>query len=631
MKRLLLLLALAAPVWAQRSSNASGLQGYPICTDVPTDTYALSWSAASGCWKPTAVTSLAGGTVTSVGLAGTARKITVTGSTPITGAGSWSLTLPADLLLPLSTAFTASTTSGPNFNVPSGVAPTSPASGDFWNESNILKFFNGTATKSIAYLDSNITGTAAAIAGGSGGQVAFQSGAGVTAFSSGFSYNDTTKYLGLIGGFTAGQTGTESGCYKLLGTTSGTVSICAQDAAGTWTFKPPATAGTNGYFLQTNGSGVTTWAAATGTGDVTGAASSVDSEVVLFDGTGGKTIKRASLTGIPYLTSGVLGSAAAANVVTLFGSGSCSGYLKSDGSCDTPGGTGTVTVVSSGSLTSTAIVTGGGTTTLQTPAATATMDASGNISTPGSITTGAGGSAAGYIEIGQGTAPSAGTTAVTLAAPASVTSHIQLLPAAAATGFFLGTNSSGTVTWSQVTATGSDEVVRKTSPTLVTPALGTPSAIVLTNATGFPTLNQNTTGTAGGLSGAALGGDVTNSGNTVTLAAKYKLWECQPGLGDGLNAVPAGTYLQTNCKNNTGVTVTLSAIQCYSDNAGTSTMAVTNGAGTALLTGAVTCSASYAAGTQSATVTIANGDMLKFSFVSDGATKQTSWNIVGSK
>lgn len=34
----------------------------------------------------------------------------------------------------------------------------------------------------------------------------------------------------------------------------------------------------------------------------------------------------------------------------------------------------------------------------------------------------------------------------------------------------------------------------------------------------FPTLNQSTTGTAGGLSGTALAGDVTNSGNTVTVA-----------------------------------------------------------------------------------------------------------------
>lgn len=53
---------------------------------------------------------------------------------------------------------------------------------------------------------------------------------------------------------------------------------------------------------------------------------------------------------------------------------------------DGGGGSGTVTVVGAGSLTSTALVTGGGTTTLQTPAATATMDSSGNISTPGSVT-----------------------------------------------------------------------------------------------------------------------------------------------------------------------------------------------------------------------------------------------------
>lgn len=45
--------------------------------------------------------------------------------------------------------------------------------------------------------------------------------------------------------------------------------------------------------------------------------------------------------------------------------------------------------------------------------------------------------------------------------------------------------------------TGSGTLVFGTSPILVTPALGTPSAINLTNATGFPTLNQNTTGSAG--------------------------------------------------------------------------------------------------------------------------------------
>lgn len=75
---------------------------------------------------------------------------------------------------------------------------------------------------------------------------------------------------------------------------------------------------------------------------IQGLSSSVDSEVVLFSATGGKTIKRASLTGIPYMTSGVLGSATSTHVISLFGSGSCSGYLKSDGTCDNPSGSGDV-------------------------------------------------------------------------------------------------------------------------------------------------------------------------------------------------------------------------------------------------------------------------------------------------
>lgn len=52
----------------------------------------------------------------------------------------------------------------------------------------------------------------------------------------------------------------------------------------------------------------------------------------------------------------------------------------------TPGGSGTVTVVGAGSLTSTALVTGGGTTTLQTPSATSTLDSSGNMALAGSAT-----------------------------------------------------------------------------------------------------------------------------------------------------------------------------------------------------------------------------------------------------
>jgi hypothetical protein len=84
------------------------------------------------------------------------------------------------------------------------------------------------------------------------------------------------------------------------------------------------------------------------------------------------------------------------------------------------GGSGTVTVVASGALTNTALVTGGGTTTLQTAATTATMDSSGNIVTPGTVTSGNGSGVAGGYQFGQGTAPSLGTTAFTLFAPTSI-------------------------------------------------------------------------------------------------------------------------------------------------------------------------------------------------------------------
>lgn len=123
---------------------------------------------------------------------------------------------------------------------------------------------------------------------------------------------------------------------------------------------------------------------------------------------------------------------------------------------------------------------------------------------------------------------------------------------------------------------------------------------------------------------------INNNGITATqLAAQYAILRCYPGLGDGLNAIPAGTYLQTNCYNNSGVTWTITRIGCFTDNSGTSTLNATNGAGTGLLTGAVTCTtaAGGAAGTQSGTTTIANGDVIKFTFVADGTSKQTGWFV----
>jgi len=69
------------------------------------------------------------------------------------------------------------------------------------------------------------------------------------------------------------------------------------------------------------------------------------------------------------------------------------------------------------------------------------------------------------------------------------------------------------------TSTGTGSVVLNTSPTLVTPALGTPASGTLTNCT-FPTLNQNTTGTANtanNISGGAAGGIPYQTGASTTV------------------------------------------------------------------------------------------------------------------
>jgi hypothetical protein len=71
---------------------------------------------------------------------------------------------------------------------------------------------------------------------------------------------------------------------------------------------------TNGSVTDDGAGVVTVTTGSGGGGDVSSnTATSVDSEVVLFSGTGGKTIKRATGTGVAHLTSGVL---SASNIVT---------------------------------------------------------------------------------------------------------------------------------------------------------------------------------------------------------------------------------------------------------------------------------------------------------------------------
>ncbi len=82
-----------------------------------------------------------------------------------------------------------------------------------------------------------------------------------------FAFSDaitTTKSL------TTGKVGGSTGLINFNGNASGTVTLSVLDAAGTWTMKLPATHGTANQYLQTDGSGNTTWATVVpGTGTVT--------------------------------------------------------------------------------------------------------------------------------------------------------------------------------------------------------------------------------------------------------------------------------------------------------------------------------------------------------------------------
>jgi hypothetical protein len=99
---------------------------------------------------------------------------------------------------------------------------------------------------------------------------------------------------------------------KLQGNASGTGTTTLQsgNTNSNLTLALPIADGTANQALVTDGAGVLSFAS-TGSGDVVGPASSVDSELALFNSTTGKLIKRASLTGLVKATSGVASAATA--------------------------------------------------------------------------------------------------------------------------------------------------------------------------------------------------------------------------------------------------------------------------------------------------------------------------------
>ena len=98
---------------------------------------------------------------------------------------------------------------------------------------------------------------------------------------------------------------------------------------------------------------------------------------------------------------------------------------------------------------------------------------------------------------------------------------------------FLTTPTSANLAALVTNETGTGSVVFATSPTLVTPLLGTPTSGALTNCT-FPTLNQNTTGSASTLT----------TGRTIAITGD--LAYTSPAFNGSANITAAGTLATVN-------------------------------------------------------------------------------------
>ena len=133
-----------------------------------------------------------------------------------------------------------------------------------------------------------------------------------------------------------------------------------------------------------------------------------------------------------------------------------------------------------------------------------------------------------YWNIGQGygaaaTAPFTLTTTGTGAATLSGTTlNIPSVSSTVNAGSISGTIAVANGGTGVTTSTGTGNVVLSTSPTLITPALGTPSSVVLTSATGLP-LTTGVTGTLavgnGGTGATTLTGYVKGTGTTAMTAS----------------------------------------------------------------------------------------------------------------
>ncbi len=308
-----------------------------------------------------------------------------------------------------------------------------------------------------------------------------------------------------LGACPAGQaTGVQYfGTVIVQGSTSGSISIKGQAAAGTYNFNMPTTAGTAGQVLASQGGGSTamTWIDPAGGGTLLGLTTTYNSGILSVTNSGVQQTTTGTWTwtvagtsgGIPYFSSAstwassgaltanlpVIGGGAGSAPTVGTRSGNTTEFATSTGSKTTSkqlmfDASGNVVVSAYDVGTATAagdvtmsVATGVDNVVVRTDGTGkgvqrtgVVIDDSDNVTIPGKLALGGVvnpcDGTAGCIFFGQGTAPAGlGTTGIELYAPTSVTSYKLVLPSAQASGVrFLQNDGTGVLSWSVLTGGG---------------------------------------------------------------------------------------------------------------------------------------------------------------------------------
>jgi hypothetical protein len=236
-------------------------------------------------------------TVTSVDVSGGTTGLTTSGG-PITSTGT--ITLAGTLAI--ANGGTGQTTSSAAFNALSPITSTGDLIiGNGTNSATRLAIGPNTyvlaSNGTTASWQPASGGGSGTVAAGTAGQLTYYGSTGTTV-----SGNANATISG--GALTLGVAGTTAGSLLFSGSTSGAVTVKSAAAAGTWTMTLPTTAGTNGYVLSTDGTGVTSWIATSGGG---GTVTSVN----VSGGTTGLTTSGGPVTGSGTIT--LAGTLAIAN------------------------------------------------------------------------------------------------------------------------------------------------------------------------------------------------------------------------------------------------------------------------------------------------------------------------------